>query len=248
MKPIKTFFINGIILTITSLILRCISIFFNSYISQKIGSEAVGLYGLIMSIYIFAITISLSGINLASTKIVAEEIASGNIGNIKLVIKKCLFFCIFFSFIAMFLLCTFAPYICKTWLHNKISPLPFYIISISLPFISASSCLSGYFSSVLNTIKPATDNILEHVLKVIFISFFLNYFIPCELEYICISLILGNIISEIISFVYIYTLYNIDKKKFSKYSSNNSYFEKRILQITIPVGLTSFIRSRIINN
>lgn len=66
---------------------------------------------------------------------------------------------------------------------------------------------------------------------------------PCGLEYICISLILGNIISEILSFIYIYTLYKFDERKFTTYNPTRYFFEKRILEITIPVGLTSFIRS-----
>lgn len=243
MKIIKTFILNGLILTLTSLILRCIGMFFNSYISQKIGAEAVGLYGLLMSVYGFAITVALSGINLATTRIVAEEIAVGNIGNIKKVVRKCLIFSLLFSCISSILLTVFAPYICKIWLHGKISSIPFYIISISLPFISMSSCINGYFSAVRNTIKPASDQILEQLLKVALISLFLNYFMPCGLEYICISMILGNIISEIISFFYIYFLYKLDKKKFINYSPTKSFFEKRILDITLPVGLTSFIRS-----
>lgn len=60
MPRLKKFLINGFILTITSLILRCIAMFFNSYISQKIGTEALGLYGLVMSVYSFAITVALS--------------------------------------------------------------------------------------------------------------------------------------------------------------------------------------------
>lgn len=243
MKLIKTFLINGIILTITSLILRCIGMFFNSYIAQKIGAEAVGLYGLVMSIYGFAVTISLSGINLATTKIISEEIAVGNYGNIKLVIKKALIYSLFFSFISSFLLITFSPYFCKALLHGKITSVPFYLISISLPFMAMSSCLSGYFSAIRNTIKPASDSVLENILKVLLISFLLNYFMPCGLEYICISLVLGNIISEILSFFYIYTLYKFDLKKFNKYNSSKSFIDKRILQITIPVGLTSLIRS-----
>lgn len=243
MKIIKTFILNGLILTLTSLILRCIGMFFNSYISQKIGAEAVGLYGLIMSIYGFGITIALSGINLATTKIVAEEIAFDNIGNIKKVVHKCLIFSLLFSGISSILLIFCAPYICKIWLHNKISSIPFYIISISLPFISMSSCLTGYFAAVRNSIKPACDQIFEQVLKVILISSLLNYFMPSGLEYICISLILGNIIAEISSFFLIYTLYKFDKRKYKKSLCTNSFFEKRILNITIPVGLTSCIRS-----
>lgn len=196
-----------------------------------------------MSVYGFAITIALSGINLATTRIVAEEIAIGNIGNIKKVVRKCLMFSILFSCIGSILLFTFAPLISTTWLHGKVSSVPFYIIAISLPFISMSSCINGYFAAVRNTIKPASDQILEQLLKVTLISLFLNHFMPCGLEYICISLILGNIISEILSFFYIYILYKFDRKKFNTYTPTKSFFEKRILQITIPVGLTSFIRS-----
>lgn len=243
MKLIKTFLINGIIVTITSLILRCIGLFFNSYISQKIGAEAVGLYGLVMSIYGFATTMALSGINLATTKIISEEIAIGNINNIKNIIRKCLFFCILFSGISIITLVLLAPFICKVWLHNKISTLPFYIISISLPFISMSSCLSGYFSAIRNTIKPSSVLIIEHLLKAILISIFLNHFMPCGLEFICISLILGNVISEIISFIFIYSLYKLDEKRHIILRQYENSFAKRILSITIPVGLTSFIRS-----
>lgn len=73
MRKIKVFLLNGILLTITSLVMRAITMFFNVYISNKIGTEAVGVYGLIMSIYLFAITIANSGIHLATTRIVSEQ-------------------------------------------------------------------------------------------------------------------------------------------------------------------------------
>lgn len=243
MTSTKKFLINGFIITITTLILRCISMFFNAYISGKIGTEALGLYGLIMSVYSFAITISLSGINLATTKIVSEEIAIGNGNNAPKIIKKCLLFSILFGAIASIFLVTLSPLICTKWLHNRISSVPFYIASFSLPFISMASCLSGYFTAVRNSLKPASEQILEQLMKVTLISTFLNYFMPCGLEYICISLILGNIISEIISFFYIYILYKKDIKKIINLDRKKDYYEKRILAITIPVGLTSFIRS-----
>lgn len=164
-------------------------------------------------------------------------------GNVKRVVRKCLIFSILFGCLASFLLITFSPFICKNWLHNKITNIPFYIISISLPFISMSSCINGYFAAVRNTIKPATDQIFEQILKVSLISLFLNYFMPCGLEYICISLILGNIISEILSFIFIFLLYKFDRKRFIHNKPTHTFFEKRILNITIPVGLTSFIRS-----
>lgn len=243
MTTTKKFIINGLIITITTLFLRCIAMFFNSYISTRIGSEAVGLYGLVMSVYAFVVTIALSGINLAITKIVSEEQALGNSKKISKIMKTGLVFSFIFGGTASILLVSSAPIICKYCLHNRISSVPFYIISVSLPFISMASCISGYFTATRNSIKPASEQILEQLLKLILITFFLNYFISYKLESICISLILGNIISEIISFIFIYILYKFDIKKHLGYTRCQEFFEKRILSITIPVGLTSFIRS-----
>ena len=67
MKKAKLFFINGVILTITSLALRGIGLIFNIYVANKVGSEAIGIFSLIMSVYSFAITIATSGIGIACT-------------------------------------------------------------------------------------------------------------------------------------------------------------------------------------
>ena len=243
MKQLKKFIINGLILTFTTLIIHSISIFFNAFISRKIGTEAVGLYGLITSIYSFSITISLFGLSLASTKIITEEITIYNFGDIQKIMRKCLCFSLFFSGFSSILLVFFAPYISNIWLHNKVSTIPFYLIAISLPFISMASCLTGYFSAIRNTTIPASQHILEHLLKMILISFFLNKFLPAGLEYTCLSLILGNITSEILSFLYIYTLYCFDKRKYTKYTPTKQFYIKRILKISLPIGLTSCIRS-----
>lgn len=73
LRKVKVFLLNGILLTCTSLLLRSIGMFFGVYISNKIGTEAVGVYQLIMSVYMFAITIANSGIHLATTRIVSEQ-------------------------------------------------------------------------------------------------------------------------------------------------------------------------------
>ena len=72
-RRIKVFLFNGILLTITALAMKAIGMFFGVYISNKIGTEAVGIYQLIMSVYMFAITIANSGIHLATTRIVSEQ-------------------------------------------------------------------------------------------------------------------------------------------------------------------------------
>lgn len=76
MSKFKIFMINTLILFSSSLILQVIGIVFNIYISNKIGSEALGVFTLIMSVYIFGITLASAGINIATTRVVSEELAS----------------------------------------------------------------------------------------------------------------------------------------------------------------------------
>ncbi len=75
MKRIKVFFLNTIVLVISSLILKTIGVSFGIFISNHIDKEAIGIFQIIMSIYIFTVTIAGSGINLAATKLISEELA-----------------------------------------------------------------------------------------------------------------------------------------------------------------------------
>ena len=83
MKKIKMFILNSLILLASSIILQIIGIFFNVYISNKIGSEAVGVFTLVMSVYLFGITLATSGINIAATRVISEELALANESGVK---------------------------------------------------------------------------------------------------------------------------------------------------------------------
>lgn len=237
------FLVNGILLTITAFVIRTISMFFNIYISNKIGSEAVGIYQLIMSVYMFGITIANSGINLTTTRIVSEQEAVGFKNGIKDGIRKCLIYSIIMGLAACFLLFIFSPFITFNWLHDKISPIPLKILAISLPFISISSYMNGYFCALRKIKKTIASQILEELSKIFLISFFINFFMPDGLEYACISLVLGTTISEFLSFILLCFLFNKDKNKLPSYKNKNNNYTKQILRIAIPISFTSYIRS-----
>lgn len=244
LKKIRFFLVNGIILTCTSLILRTIGMFFNIYISNKIGSESVGVFELVMSVYFFFITFSLSGINLACIRIVSEELAYGNDKNIKPATRKCLFFSLTFGLFSGLTLFIFAPYISSIFLHNKVSCFPFYVISLSLPFVAMSSCINGYFSAIRQVKKTAFVQIIEQIIKISIICFLFNLLAPESVDFAIISLVVGETISEACSFFILYFLYKLNQRRLEQTRSFSKHnFSKRILRISVPVAITSYIRS-----
>ena len=243
MKKTKIFFINGIILTVTAFIMKSIGMVFSLYVSNKIGSEAVGVFSLVMSVYMFAITLATSGLSLACTCIVSEQFAKGNFLDGLKAVRSCLLFSLLLGLGSSFLVLLFSNLISQIWLKSMISSTPLYLISIGLPFISISSVINGYFSAVRKGYKSAFSQVFELLVKIIASVLLLNFYAGKDVESICICLILADVISEICSCCLLSVFYQMDKIKYSKRAITNITFKKRILKITLPVSITSYIRS-----
>ena len=72
MENKKRFFYNGIMLTAVGIAMRTVALFFNAFVTQKIGAEGMGLYTIVMTVYGFAVTFATSGISLTVTRLVAS--------------------------------------------------------------------------------------------------------------------------------------------------------------------------------
>ncbi len=243
MRKTKIFFINGAILTITAFVMKSIGMIFNLYISNKIGSEYVGVFSLVMSVYIFAITLATSGLSLACTCIVSEQFSKGNFLDGLKAVKSCLVFALILGLGSSMLVLLFSNTISQNWLKCVVSCVPLYLISVGLPFISISSVMNGYFSAVRKGYKSAFSQVFELLVKIFSTILLLNFYPNKNVESICIYLILADVISEICSCCLLLILYKKDKLKYSKKIITEITFKKRILKIAFPVYITSYIRS-----
>lgn len=243
LRKAKLFIINVVILTSTSILMQTIGLSFNVYISNKVGSESIGIFQLIMSVYTFFITLATSGINLATTRVVAEEIACNNKNGSLKAAKQAIFYSFCVGTLACLILLFAANFIVHICLHDKVTKTPIYIIALSLPFISMSAAINGYFSAIRKVFKTASSQILEQFVKIIITSTLLSIFLPKGLEYACICLVIGTCVSEALSFLYVYLLYHLDKRKQNKSNESKKSYKKEILNICIPIAITSYIRS-----
>lgn len=159
------------------------------------------------------------------------------------IVRTCNILGVLLGIFSGLILLAFSNIITVKWLGNKISPTPFYLIALVLPFIALSSSISGYFSAIRKAYKNAISQCLELLIK-IFISIFLLKFYPVNnLEIICIYLILADVISEVFSGVFLFTLYKHNMQKYHIKIAKKFEYKKRILKIMIPVSITSYIRS-----
>jgi stage V sporulation protein B len=243
MKRAKKFFLNAIILTAASLLMRSVGVTFNVYLAGKIGPSGMGLFQLIMSVYSFGVTVSLSGIGLAATRVVTEELARGSQAGAKKAMFKCIGYSLVFGLAAAVLLFFGAPYIGSLVLHDMRIVWPLRVLALGLPFLAMTSATEGYFIAVRRVVKSASANMLEQFIKITLTIYALNLLMPKGIEYACLAIAIGGCVAELGSFAYLYILYRLDRRRYNAPQKTTRFPLRRILHISLPIALSSYARS-----
>ena len=216
----KKYIMNGLILSAAAILIRTVGVGFNVYVSSKVGAEGMGLLGLTTTVYGFAITLATSGINLAVVRLVSNALPYGNEGyfdkesdrRVRAIMRNALFYCLFFSLLASFLLFTGAKAIGTYALGDKRTVPSLKLLSFTLVPISLSSALNGYFNAVRRVYKSVVVQVCEQGAKITVISALLVLIAPKGLEYACIAVVAGGAVSEAVCVTIAAALYFFDRR------------------------------------
>ncbi len=258
MNRFKQFVLNGILLTAVSLAMRGIGVSFNVYVSNRVGAEAMGLFTLISTVYGFAVTLATSGVNLATTRLVSEAMGelsakgisrvNGKTPAVRTVVKKCLLYSLFFGTLAAILLYTLAEPISEGILRDSRCVSSLKLLSLTLPPISLSSALSGYFTAVRRVYKNALTQISEQMIKIFICVLLLTSVFANGAESACICVVAGSAVAELFSFALQATMYLAERRQGGKDSKlpDPRAAKRRLLGIALPVAFSAYLRSGLV--
>ncbi len=239
----RKFIVNTLLLTFSSLIIRGIALSFQIYLSNRIGAAGIGLFQLIMSVYIFVVTLAVSGIRFAVCRIVAEEIGLENQGGIRPAVRRCLVYGLFFGCVSAVLLFIGAYRIGAVWVGDGRTVFSLRVLALSLPLISVSSVLSGYFTAVQRIIKSSSAQLLDNLVRIAAVMFLLTFIPADNLELACAAVCVGNVVGEILSVFLLFILYLFDVRRYRKSARSAVGMTKRILKLAMPLALSAYART-----
>ena len=240
MSGAKRLLHNTLLLTATSFIMRTVAVSFNAYLTDKIGADGIGLFQLISSVYAMAITFASGGIKLASMRLVADNLSDGRFSE-RRIMKSCLFYALVCGTVFAYILFIFSSFIGTEWICDERSISSLKVLSLSLPFISASSALNGYFTAISKVFRYTFVQLCEQILKIAITVFSLKSAAGHGLEASCIAIVFGITSAEIFSMLSSYTLYRITSNKGKK--GHFSEVSKKLLRIAVPDAIGSQMRS-----
>ena len=195
---------SALFLALVNILLRGAGVSFNAYIAQKIGAESMGLLSLTMSVYGFAVTLATSSVNLAAVRLTAERCAwiegsdrESYRKTVRGVLKSISGYSLLFGCGAALLLWIFAGSISETLLDDSRTFSSLRVLALSLPPISLTSAMAGYFTGMRKIGKNALLAILEQGMKILVTTTVLVLVAPSgSVEYMCLAVVGGSAISE----------------------------------------------------
>ncbi len=241
-----TFLKNAFILTVTSLILRTVGIFFRVYLSNKIGAEGMGLYQLIVSIYVLASTFATSGISTGVTRLISEEAGRGTRRSIRRILRRAVFVSLLIGLVSAAAMVFGAELISEYMLHDMRAAPSLKILSIGLPFMGVTSCLRGYFIARRKASSTSYAQMFEQLVRIGAILLIIDRFAAMGMSAACAAVMIGDTLAEIGSCLYLGIGYLRDKRKLPTAGSppvRKKGILRELLGIAVPITAGRYLNS-----
>ncbi len=243
MRSRKDFIKDGLMLTLTALILRSAGVFFTARLSITAGAAVMGLYTQIMTVYAFAVTAAAAGVNLGAVRIVSECCGSGENDRLPAALSACVHYCLRAGVLVCAIMFFGAPFFGSVLLGDERTVASLRALALALPFISLSNAFHGYFNGVKKISRSAFTSLFEQFVRITFTLGALSFFSGADTETLCLVLVLCNALSEALSFLILFIFYKIDNKQYHCTKKSDRQLRRRFLKITLPIAASSLVRS-----
>lgn len=234
----EKFIKSTIILVIGGLLTKVLGMVIKIITTRTIGVVGTGLYMLINPTFNLFITIASLSLPTAISKLVAEDVR-----NNKKIVLGIIPIALIFDFLLIIIIFISANFIAGNLLQNENLFYPILAIAITLPFITTSSILRGYFFGKQKMFPHVLSNIVEQIVRIILITLITPYFLEKSLIFAVSFLVLTNVVSELASIlVFLFFIpKNLTIKK--EYIKPDTTYIKDIFAISIPTTLSRLISS-----
>ena len=228
------------ILTFVALLMRAVGLVFSSYLSKQLGAEGLGLLEQILSVCAFSVSLAASGIKLATVRLTVEAKAKNQ--SVGKTVGMCFGYALIPAAIAMTALILLSHKAALLIGHADTQKC-FVLYALSLPFISVSCVLSGYFTAVRKAGIYAVVSTSEQFARMALTAFLLVRFLPYGALGACTAVVLGQCIAEAIGVVITFVLY-LCRRETDSTSARPPL--SRLLKIALPDSVSANLRSALV--
>jgi stage V sporulation protein B len=244
----QTFLKGTLILILAGLVTRVLGFINRIVVARFIGEEGVGLYMMAVPTLVLVITITQLGLPVAISKLVAEADAQGDHRKIKKILVVSLSITGTLSLLFTPAMILLAPFLAENVFTDDRTYWPLLAIAPVVPIVAISSVIRGYFQGKQNMRPAAASQVVEQIVRISLVALLTSAFLPYGIEYAAAGAMISAVIGELISLIYLATMFKVKKKikirrKFFKSVMNGKETFDQLMSIALPTTGSRFIGS-----
>ena len=245
----KVFFSGVLLLTLSTILVKVIGLFYKIPMLSYLGSEGMGYFHSAYEIYAIICIVATAGLPIALSVLISAALAEGKHEEVERIWKVSLVLFVLIGFLGSLLMCGFARSICK-WIKNENALGCMIAIAPTLFFVCLSSAIRGYFQGHQKMMPTAISQLLEALGKLVFGLLFAHYALErgSGVSELAAAAGWGVTTGTVLSTLYlVFVKVRFNKKHVQTTStalfSKELGIEKKLLKIAFPITLGSFIIS-----
>lgn len=228
---------STLILIIGGFFTKMLGMIIKIVLTRLIGTEGIGLYSMIMPTFMLLNSIAQLGLPTALNILISSDKY-----NTKNLIFTSILISLSIDILIIIFLITSCNFISSNLLNDSRLTLGLLSIGLVLPFITISNCLRSYFFAKQRMYPHVITNIIEDLIKLIFIIIGIPFFLSKGIEYAIAFVILSNIFCELSSIIIFIFLIPNFKCKSTELKPNIKNI-KELFKIAIPTTGSRLIGS-----
>ena len=236
-------FLKGtIILMAANAISKILGAIFKIPLTYILHEEGMAIFNTAMNVYSTLLSLIVSGLPLAISRLISNEYALGNHHTVKKTVRLSLIILSFLGFLGTVILYFGADFFAYAMKDPK-ATLAIKVISPSVFFVALGTVFKSYFQGSVNMIPTATSQVIESFIRLV-VGFGVALLLKDALiEITSAGAISGITIGEIIATLILFLMFLPSRKNLKKTqeSQSSKTILKSISNIAVPMLLCSLI-------
>ncbi len=240
----STFVKSTLILTVATLLSKVLGSIFRIPLQNIAGDAVLGIFALVYPVYMVALYLSVAGIPIAISKLIAEANANNEPHKVTHIYRTASFLAIAFGVLSFSILVGFSVPISEA-LGGPSTRIALIVVAGTLLVAPYMAVYRGFFQGYSNMGPTAVSQVIEQLVRVVLIL--AAAFVLVKLDYsdelVAGGVMVGSVVGALASLVYLRLKYQrFDRKITSreKYTWHDfSTWSRTILKISLPIAIGS---------
>jgi len=241
----QSFVAGAFILTLAGLISRILGAMYRIPLSRLIGPEGIGLYEMAYPVYGILLVMSIAGIPVAISKLVAEKMAVGDGDGARQVFRVSLFLLTLSGLICSFVLFWSAKFLAANFLGD---PRVYYSILSIAPaifFVSVMSAFRGFYQGLQMMTPTAISQVVEQFIRMLTMLLLAYFLLPYGVAFSAAGATFGAVTGGMAGLIALFFIHWQMKNSISsslpggavKKKEGNLHIAYRIFYFSVPIIL-----------